>query len=140
MKLNEMNLELLENNIKVLKQAKENPNLIIQVSHIGIKDWKDRTSDIWERYYLYEHHYLYDYEYRIKPEPQYEPYKEIKEEWIGKKVKYKRGTAISIITGIERYMVYVGNFSHNLKCMFEEYIWGNNGDSNDGKPFGEVIE
>jgi len=27
-----------------------------------------------------------------------------------------------------------------LPYLFKEFVWGNNGDKNDGKPFGDVVE
>lgn len=82
--------------------------------------------------------------YRIKPEPKYQPYKEVKEEWIGKKVipLNENTSRINTITDIDLTMNEVVVYSHwkTIENMFGNYIWGNNGDENDGKPFGEVVE
>jgi hypothetical protein len=131
MKLNEMNLELIEKNVKVLKQVKENPNLIVEFSFIGKNEWLARTGN-------WENCYLYDYEYRIKPEPKYQPYKEVKIEWIQKRIVYK-GERFNI-QGIGDSIIYFDNQWWLLEKILADTIWGNNGDENDGKPFGEVVE
>jgi phosphatidate phosphatase APP1 len=135
MNINEMNLELIESNIKVLRQVKENPNLIVEVCAPGNKGLGIKTSTDWEYYYLN------DFKFRIKPEPQYRPYTEVKEEWIGKKVipLNENTSRINTITDIDLTMNEVAVYSHwkTMYNMFENYIWGNNGDENDGKPFGE---
>ena len=82
--------------------------------------------------------------YRIKPKPKYQPYKEVKEEWIGKKViPFNENTSrINTITDIDLTMNEVAVYLHwrTMYNMFGNYIWGNNGDENDGKPFGELVK
>jgi len=139
MKLQDLNIDRIIKNFEVLRKKQENNNIIIQHNDDG--EWKDsKINDV--NYDISEIRIstIDNAEMRIKPEPQYRPYTEVKEEWLGKKVKYNHGTSISIITGIEIGKVCVGYLCGGLKDMFKNYIWGNNGDENDGKPFGDVVE
>lgn len=131
-----MNLELIESNIKVLRQVKENPNLIVEVCTPGNKGLGIKTSTDWEYYYLN------DFKFRIKPKPQYKPYSEVKEEWLSKKVVLKSENIVSIITNINKTtnQVTAAGSWYSLDYMFQLFIWGNNGDGNDDKPFGEMRE
>jgi len=139
MKLQDLNIDRIIKNLEILREKQENNNLIIQHNDYG--EWKDsKINDV--EYDISEMRIstIDNAEMRIKPEPQYRPYAEVKEEWLGKKVKSKRGTSISMITGIEKGKVCVGYLCGGLNDMFKNYIWGNNGDENDGKPFGDVVE
>ena len=138
MKLQDLNIDTIIKNFEVLRKKQENNNLIIQHNDYG--EWKDsKINDV--NYDISEIRIctIDDAEMRIKPKLQYRPYSEVKEEWVGKKVAYKSGASISIIIAVERDMVYAGDRCHKPENMFDDYIWGNNGDENDGKPFGEII-
>lgn len=145
MKLNEIDWQQVKKNVDAFEQKANNPELELQSNtnhNINV------NNDMWE-YSIFNNidnditiYHISRYKYRIKPKPKYQPYKEVKEEWIGKKVipLNENTSRINTITDIDLTMNEVAVYSHwkTMYNMFENYIWGNNGDENDGKPFGEI--
>jgi hypothetical protein len=138
MKLNEINFTQVYDNLRALKRKVECPDLVLQVL----------DNDIWKEYrypfnaFDTDRRNIFEEHFRIKPEPQYRPYAEVKEEWIGKKVNIVSESVKGIITNIKEdtQLISVAGNWYRLERMFQVATWGNNGDANDGKPFGEVVE
>ena len=145
MKLNEINFTQVYDNLRALKRKVECPDLVLQVL----------DNDIWKEYrypfnaFDTDRRNIFEEHFRIKPEPQYRPYTEVKEEWIGK-VIYIKGQlgdiTENIIVNVNKttniVIIQTLNNLHTtfLPYLFKEFVWGNNGDANDGKPFGELVE
>lgn len=141
MKLNEIDFAIAKRNLALLEKKQENNDLVIQFKN-SKDEWIDAACNNLDfNYNGIIIGSICDYEMRIKPKPQYKPYSEVKDEWIGKKVipLNENTSRINTITDIDLTMNEVAVYSHwkTMYNMFENYIWGNNGDENDGKPFGK---
>ena len=135
MKLTEINWNNFKNNYDVFKYKYEHPQSVVE--SFLCNEWveyKDSEIPCLS--------FLNNTKYRIKPEPQYRPYTEVKEEWYLKKVKRIDYSYVSGITDMDftNNALLIMNKWYNLSDMLDWYIWGNNGDENDGKPFGELVK
>jgi len=141
MNINEIDWQQVRLNIDAFEQIIENPELELQYYDMASCGWVKTGINT---HHTVSAHDIISLKYHIKPEPQYRPYTEVKEEWIGKKVipLNENTSRINTITDIDLTMNEVAVYSHwkTMYNMFENYIWGNNGDENDGKPFGKVME
>ena len=137
------NYDRIINNLQVLKQKAENPSLQIEVKSYKSNCFHELVETELSFYWFLSN------ELRIKPNPEWRPYKKVERWWIGDILIFKKSEvgnlrrAFMIVNVNEKLNTVIlielckksNVFSLDLDFMFQEYIY-----KIDNQPFGELKE